>query len=87
MAGDDLNKKKQLSKIMNNQKNVLFNDFIIVVEAFGFNSTRREGSHRIFKNTNVAELINLQNENGKAKPYQIKQFLSLVEKYKLKLEE
>jgi len=72
---------------MNNQKNVLFNDFITVVEAFGFSCTRKEGSHRIFKNANVAELINLQDENGKAKPYQIKQFLLLIEKYKLKLEE
>ena len=72
---------------MNNQKNVLFSDFITVVEAFGFDCTRREGSHRIFKNASVAEFINLQDENGKAKPYQIKQFLSLVEKYKLKLED
>ena len=82
-----MNKKKLFLRIMNNQKNVLFNDFITVVEAFGFSCTRKEGSHRIFKNANVAELINLQDENGKAKPYQIKQFLLLIEKYKLKLEE
>ena len=82
-----MNKKKLLSRIINNQKNVLFNDFITVVEAFGFNCARRDGSHRIYKNASVAELINLQDENGKAKPYQIKQFLYLVEKYKLELEE
>ena len=85
--GENMNKKKLFSRIMNNQKNVLFSDLVTVVEAFGFNCTRREGSHRIFKNTNVAEFINLQDENGKAKPYQIKQFLSLVEKHKLKMEE
>jgi len=87
IVGDDLNKKKLLSRIINNQKNVLFNDFITVVEAFGFNCTRREGSHRIFKNSNVTELLNLQEENGMAKPYQIKQFLYLVEKYKLEMED
>ena len=87
IVGDNLNKKKLLSRIMNNQKNVLFNDFITVVEAYGFNCTRREGSHQIFKSPNVTEFINLQDENGKAKPYQIKQFLYLIEKYKLEMEE
>ena len=82
-----MNKKKLLSRIMNNQKNVPYNDFTTVVVAFGFNCTRREGSHQIFKNATVTEFINLHEENGKAKPYQIKQFLSLVEKYKLKLGE
>jgi len=46
---------------------VLFNDFITVVEDFGFVCTRREGSHRIFKNSTVTEFINLQDESGKAK--------------------
>ena len=82
-----MNKKKLLLRIMNNTKNVQFNDFITVVEAFDFKCTRQEGSHRIYKNTDVAELINLQDDNGKAKPYQIKQFLSLVEKYSLRMEE
>ncbi len=31
--------------------------------------------------------INIQNFNGDAKPYQIKQFLSIVEKYNLKMGE
>ena len=41
----------------------------------------------IFKNKNINELINIQNVNGEAKPYQIKQFLILVEKYNLRMEE
>jgi len=35
----------------------------------------------------VAELVNLQDVKGEAKPYQIRQFLRLVEKYNLRLEE
>jgi len=35
----------------------------------------------------VTEIVNIQNDNGKAKPYQVKQFLSLIEKYNLNLEE
>lgn len=35
----------------------------------------------------VRELVNIQNANGKAKPYQIRQFLRKVEKYNLELKE
>ena len=82
-----LNKKKLLQKIYGNTKNVKFNELIVVVEAFGFSHARSAGSHHVYKNPAVAEIINLQNVNGEAKPYQIKQFLSLVEKYNLKMEE
>ena len=82
-----MNKRKMLVKIIRNQKNIQFNDFILIVESFGFFRTRGEGSHNIYRRANIAEFINLQNDNGKAKPYQIKQFLALVEKYGLKMED
>jgi hypothetical protein len=52
-----------------------------------FTVQESEGSLNIFKNEAVAEIINIQNVDGEAKPYQIKQFFSLVEKYNLKMEE
>jgi predicted RNA binding protein YcfA (HicA-like mRNA interferase family) len=82
-----MNKRKLLQQILNNQKNVKFNDFVIILEAFGFYRARSEGSHTIFKNEAVKEIINIQNVNGEAKPYQIRQFFSLVEKYNLRMEE
>jgi len=82
-----MNKKKLLARIINNQKNVQFNDFVTVIESFGFFRKRGEGSHNIFRKTNIAEHINIQNVDGKAKPYQIKQFLALVEKYNLRMED
>jgi len=82
-----LNKQRFLQQILNNQKNVKFNDFVIILEAFGFFRARTSGSHNIFKNNSVNEIINIQNVNGEAKPYQIKQFFYLVEKYNLKMEE
>jgi hypothetical protein len=33
----------------------------------------------------MPELINLQNVHGQVKPYQIKQFLALVERYNLRM--
>jgi predicted RNA binding protein YcfA (HicA-like mRNA interferase family) len=46
-----------------------------------------KGSHIIYSRDDVADMVNVQNDNGKAKPYQIKQFLSIIEIYNLKLEE
>jgi len=43
------------------------------------------GSHHIFERDGVPELINLQEVRGMAKPYQIRQFLKIVERYNLKL--
>ena len=82
-----MNKRKLLQLIINNQKNVSFNDFVIILESYGFIKSRADGSHNIFKNSSVNEIINIQNVKGEAKPYQIKQFFSLVEKYNLKMEE
>jgi predicted RNA binding protein YcfA (HicA-like mRNA interferase family) len=58
-----------------------------LAEAFGFRLSRTSGSHHIFIHPGVRELVNVQEVKGKAKPYQVGQFLQLVEKYNLKLED
>jgi len=82
-----MNKRKLLLKIINNYKNVSFDDFIVIIEAFGFRRKRIKGSHNIFENSKINETINIQNVKGQAKPYQIKQFFEIVEKYRLYMEE
>ena len=54
-----------------------------LIQAFGFHLSRTSGSHHIFVHPDVPELMNLQEVDGKAKPYQIHQFLKLVERYNL----
>jgi hypothetical protein len=51
-----------------------------------FGKARTSGSHHIFTHPAVRELLNLQDVKGKAKPYQIGQFLKLVEKYDLRMD-
>ncbi len=58
---------------------------INLLTAFDFELKRQAGSHMIFANQKIPELINLQNKDGEAKPYQIQQFLNLVNTYNLKL--
>ncbi|MDZ4278940.1 MAG: type II toxin-antitoxin system HicA family toxin [Dehalococcoidia bacterium] len=48
---------------------------------------RVRGSHHIFTHPDVPELVNLQEVQGEAKPYQLRQLLRLVERYNLRLED
>ena len=82
-----MNKKKLLAKMQNNSENVRFGEFVTLIEAFDFKYTRGEGSHEIYKRADVPGIVNIQNENGKAKSYQVEQFLKVVKKYNLKLED
>jgi predicted RNA binding protein YcfA (HicA-like mRNA interferase family) len=67
-------------------QNVKFSDFQRLVELFGFNLVRVSGSHHIYSHPRIPELMNIQNVTGKAKPYQIRQFLRIVERYNLQSE-
>ena len=83
-----MNRKQLLKRLAQGSlHNVNFNDMINLVEGFGFNFVRISGSHHIYSHPNTPELVNLQSDNGEAKPYQIKQFLRLVERHNLKLED
>lgn len=44
---------------------------------------RIKGSHHIFYKEDVEEIINLQPQNNKAKPYQVKQVREILINYKL----
>lgn len=82
-----MNKKKLLEKILSGSRNIRFKDFVVLVEAFGFELARVRGSHHIFEHPSVPEILNLQNSNGQVKPYQMRQFLQIVEQYSLELED
>ncbi len=81
------NRKKILQKVLAGSKNIRFSDMMSLARGFGFRLSRTEGSHNIFVHPDIPELVNLQEVKGQAKPYQIRQFLKLVERYSLKLEE
>jgi predicted RNA binding protein YcfA (HicA-like mRNA interferase family) len=82
-----MSKRRLLQKILAGSRNIRFADMVALVEAFGFTLSRTAGSHHIFVHPDIPELVNLQNVNGQAKPYQIRQFLRLVECHRLELED
>ena len=77
--------RKLLQKALSSPANLRFEDVCALARAFGFQLSRVSGSHHIFVHQNVRELVNLQEVHGKAKPYQFKQLLALVERYNLSL--
>ncbi len=82
-----MNKQKLLEKILAGSKNIRFAEFVTLIEAFGFELSRVKGSHHIFEHPDIPEILNLQNSQGQVKPYQVRQFLQLVEQYNLELED
>ncbi len=81
-----MNRHKLLRKILAGPNNIQFVEMANLIEGFGFILSRISGSHHIFERPDIPELVNIQNAKGQAKPYQIRQFLKLVEKYNLQLE-
>lgn len=58
-----------------------------MVETLGFELQRTSGSHFIFVHAMSRAILNLQEVDGQAKPYQLRQLLRLIERYRLVLED
>jgi predicted RNA binding protein YcfA (HicA-like mRNA interferase family) len=80
-------KRALLQRILSGSKDIRFDEMVQLAQAFGFRLSRVRGSHHILVHPEVRELVNLQNVGGKAKPYQVRQFLRLVERYNLTMED
>ncbi len=62
--------------------NIAFRDLCSLLIALGF-SERIRGGHHIFSRHGVDEIINLQPNGNKAKPYQVKQVRNIIIRYRL----
>ena len=61
--------------------NIKFKDLQKLLETYGF-SSRIKGDHFIYTKNGIDEIINIQPNGNKAKPYQVKQVRNLIIKYK-----
>jgi hypothetical protein len=62
--------------------NVAFSDLCSLLRFLGFEE-RIRGSHHIFSKEGVEEILNLQADGSKSKPYQVKQVRKVIVRYKL----
>ncbi len=69
-----------IKQMRSNPRNVRFADLSKVCDYY-FGEPRSSGSHRIYKTPWQGDpRINIQNDNGKAKAYQVRQVLQSIEK-------
>jgi hypothetical protein len=70
-----------ISKMKQNPKGIRFNDLSKVCDQFFGEPRKSSGSHRVYKTPWQGDpRINIQNDKGKAKAYQVKQVLLALDK-------
>ncbi|MEK7249721.1 MAG: type II toxin-antitoxin system HicA family toxin [Bacteroidota bacterium] len=59
-----MNKRKLFERVRRSQTNVRFDDFVRLVESFGFRFVRQTGSHKIYEHPQIPEMLNIQERDG-----------------------
>lgn len=71
---------KVLVQMEANPANIRFADLVFVCEQY-FGEARKVGSHRVYKMPWAGDpRVNIQDDNGKAKAYQVRQVLAAIKK-------
>ena len=65
---------------------VAFREFVALIEGVGFRHSRSKGSHRSYIHPLCPKLLVIQPQGNQAKRYQVREFLDMVEDYRLGLE-
>jgi len=76
--------QKLLDQILraNADANVSFSGLVQLLKRLGFEE-RVKGSHHIFTREGIQEILNLQPNGNKCKPYQVKQVRNVIINYQL----
>ena len=70
-----------LKVLRENPKNVRFADLARLCDAYFGEPRQRGTSHRVYRTPWPGDpRVNIQNDKGKAKPYQVRQVLKAIEK-------
>ena len=80
-------KQKLFQKIVNSQKNVRFDDLVLLAQYLGFEIKEINGSHHQFRHSVLKAQLNFQPNRDQAKSYQVRQLLKLIEELGIQLED
>ena len=78
-----MNRPELLEELKENPRKVRFARLCKIAEALGFQARKGTGSHRVYFQEGIQEIMNFQDEGGWAKAYQVRQFIKVIEKYNL----
>lgn len=73
-------------KLLRSSKNINFKELLKMVNLFGFTLRGVQGSHYLFKRDDIKQKMNFQNnpkDKNRAKEYQVKQLLNIIDIYEL----
>jgi len=73
-------------KAKESPENLTFKELCALAEYAGFVFRNQSGSHKIFKHPTIKKIMNLQpnkSDKSKAKKYQIKQLVDIIEDFNL----
>ena len=73
--------------LANPRQSIAFRDFERLLSAFGFTHVRTKGSHQAWHHPDATRPLIVQPRGKDAKPYQVQQFLDMIEELGLKLDE
>jgi len=76
-------RRKLIEKARNNPTGVRFQEICLLAEHLGFTKRGGKGSHVVYEKEGVEEILTFQDRKGMAKPYQVKQLLAVIDKYRL----
>ena len=75
---------KLIQQAITSPQNLTFNQLCTLCLHFGMKLRKKRGSHRIYKREYPPKFtISIQDDDGKAKPYQVKQLLDKVKEHGL----
>jgi predicted RNA binding protein YcfA (HicA-like mRNA interferase family) len=75
-----------LQQAQEKPSNLPFRDLIALAEAAGFTMKRVKGGHHILTRPGTPEILVFQPRKGRAKPYQVRQLLTVIERHGIALE-
>jgi len=78
-----MHKQELLDELKTNPKKIRFARLCRIAEALSFQTRKGTGGHRVYFRDGVQEILNIQNEDGWAKAYPVRQFIKVIEKYRL----
>lgn len=74
--------RKLIADIRNNPRDVRYEDALRAADLIGFTSTGGSGSHCTRSRPGELVQLNFQRvANGRAKPYQVRQLIEMLDKY------
>ena len=72
-------REKLWQKAKQNPQNLTFNEFETLLQQTGWTFSRQKGSHRLWYSPQGKPLTIQPRKDGKAKPYQVQQFITYTE--------